>query len=78
MRRGLRALHLGHCGEVEAQVLTLALGAAMMLRHDFQGLCLGTAMMLRRGFQDLCLDHCNDVEMRVSTLASWCCASGYD
>ena len=61
VRRGLRALRLGHCGEAEMQVSTLASGAAVMLR---------------RGFQALRLGHHSDVETRVWTLVSWCCVSG--
>ena len=56
MRRGLRALCLGHYGEVETRVSTHASCTAVMLRRGFQTLRFGIAVMLRRDFQALRLD----------------------
>ena len=50
VRRGLRALRLGHCGKVETRVSTLASwycsdATVVRLRHGFRPLCLGAVVV---------------------------------
>ena len=76
MRRGLQALHLGHCGTVETRVSTLTSWycsdvTAVMLRRGFQPSRLGAAVMIMispvSGVWTLLSDDLSSVIFRQST-----------